>query len=313
MLNYTHPQFRGIEAKYVNDLLPQLLPIELARKAFWPKFYRRAGFAVLIILGLTFLAIKHFDHFIFAIFGFMAATVAVASYYASASKSIRGDTKQILMQHICEFIGLHYVETDEMMRADISYWQGLSLLPQPIHRDHFEDFINGQVNGTHVSLCEAKLERKVKTDKGHRWDIVFRGSLITLDFHRDFLGTTLVLRDAGIFNAKKKNGMKRIGLGEPRFEKIFEAYGTDQVEGRYLLTPVFMEKLVALEESVDGEKIRFAFSHEKLLIAVEHGNRFESGSMRQTITDPARAQTIINEIEAVLAIIESVTEPKKRR
>jgi len=74
-----------------------------------------------------------------------------------------------------------------------------------------------------------------------------------------------------------------------------------------------MEKLVALEESVDGEKIRFAFSHEKLLIAVEHGNRFESGSMRQTITDPARAQTIINEIEAVLAIIESVTEPKKRR
>jgi len=313
MLQHTHPLFRDIETKYVNDILPRLLPLEQARKAFWPKFYRRSGITMLIIAGLTFLAVKHFGHLIFLVFGIVAAMAATAVYYGAASKSIRGDTKQILMQHICEFIGLNYNMANDIMRPDIEYWQGLSLLPRPIHRDHFEDFISGQINGTHISLCEAKLERKVKTDKGHRWDVVFRGSLIALDFHRDFLGTTLVLRDAGIFNAKKRNGMKRIGLGEPRFEKIFEAYGTDQVEGRYLLTPFFMERLVELEESVDGEKIRFAFSDEKLLIAVEHGNRFEARSMRQTITDPARAQTVIAELESVLAIIDSVTEPKKQR
>jgi len=40
--------------------------------------------------------------------------------------------------------------------------------------------------------------------------------------------------------------MKRVGLVDPVFEKIFEAYGTDQVEARYLLTPTFMQRLVRL-------------------------------------------------------------------
>jgi len=206
-----------------------------------------------------------------------------------------------------------YAEQDETKTPALDYWQALHLLPSRIDRAHFEDFINGEIEAVGMQVCEAKLERKVKTDKGHRWDTVFRGSLIALDFHRDFLGTTIVLRDVGFFNAKKKSGMKRIGLGEPRFEKIFEAYGTDQVEGRYLLTPVFMEKLVALEHSVDGKKIRFAFSEGKLLIAVEHGNRFEINSLRQSMTDPARVQTVINEVEAILSIITAVAAPQKRR
>ena len=62
------------------------------------------------------------------------------------------------------------------------------------------------------------------------------------------------------------------------FSKIFEAYGTDQVETRYLLTPTFMQRLVDLEQSVDGKKIRFAFTGGQLLIAVETENRYEAGS-----------------------------------
>jgi len=134
-----------------------------------------------------------------------------------------------------------------------------------------------------------------------------------MDFHRKFLGTTIVLRDGGLFNSKRKGEMKRIGLASPKFEKIFEAYGTDQVEGRYLLTPIFMEKLMALEESVDGKKIRFAFSDGKLHVAVEHPNRFETKSLRQPMTDASRVQRVIDELEAVLSIISAVSVPEKKR
>jgi len=313
MFTHTHTSFDGIDKLYSDKILPQLLPVENARKAFWPKFYRNAALVFISFMAVTAFLFLRFDHIFILIFGGAITLATIGGFYLTGSKTLRGETKQILMEEICSFIGLSYIETDETQTPNLNYWQGLGLLRHGVDRSHFEDFISGDVNETGMQVCEAHLERKVKTDKGHRWDTIFRGSLITLDFHRDFLGTTIVLRDAGFFNSKKKNGMKRIGLGEPRFEKIFEAYGTDQVEGRYLLTPVFMETLVALEESVDGNKIRFAFSNGKLLIAVEHGNRFEITSLRQTITDPARVQTVITELEAILSITTSVAAPKRRR
>ena len=171
----------------------------------------------------------------------------------------------------------------------------------------------GRIADADIRVCEAKLEQKVKTDKGEHWKTVFQGSLLEMDFHRDFIGTTIVLRDAGIFNSKRKGEMKRIGLASPKFEKIFEAYGTDQVEGRYLLTPTFMETLIDLEETVDGKKIRFAFNEGRLWIAVEHPNRFETKSLRQPMTDIGRVQTIVDELEAIFTIVTAVAAPKKRR
>lgn len=313
MFTYKHAQFDGLDGFYISEILPELEPIERARQAFWPKFYRISAFLLIVIVIATGVLFQRFSHPFILLFGVLIAMGTVVGYYTSASASVRGDTKHILMARICGFIGFTYAQKDEANLPALDYWQNLHLLPARIDRTHFEDFIRGHIQETNMNVCEAKLERKVKTDKGHRWDTVFRGSLITLDFHREFLGTTIVLRDAGIFNAKKKNNMKRIGLGEPRFEKIFEAYGTDQVEGRYLLTPVFMETLVALEESVEGNRIRFAFSNGKLLIAVEHADRFEVTGLLQSITDPARVQTVVNEIEAILSIIKSVAAPKRRR
>jgi hypothetical protein len=313
MFTYKHTQFEGINNLYADNILPQLLPLETQRKAVWPKFYRfAAGVFIAAAIGMGFIFKQNLHPLFFAFAGGLAIII-LRVYYTSISNPVRGETKQILMGEICRFIGLSYTEQDALHPPVIDEWQALSLLPHRLDRIAFEDFISGEINGTDMQLCEAKLERKVKTDKGHRWDTVFRGSLITLDFHRDFLGTTLVLRDAGVFNAKKKNGMKRIGLGEPQFEKIFEAYGTDQVEGRYLLTPVFMEKLVALEESVEGDKIRFAFHGGRLWVAVEHLNRFETRSLRQSLTDSSRVQNVIDEIDAILSIITAVSITKRRR
>ncbi len=311
MFTYKYKQFKGVEDLYQSRILPELELIEHERLAFWPKFYRVMVIIIILVAAITVYLFLRYKSLLIVFLGFFTASIAIGGYYVAGSKSIRGDTKHILMSYICGFIGLGYAPRNELKEPHLDYWQQLYLLPPRIDRMRFEDFIDGDIQGTNVTLCEAKLERKVKTDKGHRWDVVFQGSLMALDFHREFLGTTLVLRDAGFFNAKKKGNMKRIGLGEPRFEKIFEAYGTDQVEGRYLLTPIFMETLTGLEDSVDGKRIRFAFANNKLLIAVEHGNRFEFKNLRQSVTDPKRVQMVIDELEAVLSIIIAVSQPKR--
>ncbi len=111
-------------------------------------------------------------------------------------------------------------------------------------------------------------------------------------------------------NAKHILDMKKVGLADPVFQKTFQAYGTDQVESRYLLTPDFMEQLLDLETSVDGKNIRFGFWEKQLLIAVETKDRFESGSMLQSLTEPARAQKILDEITAVYDVIDGVSNPR---
>ena len=60
------------------------------------------------------------------------------------------------------------------------------------------------------------LERKHKDKDGKtHWSTAFRGVLLEIDSGREFLGRTIVLRDAGMFNSKRKGDLKRIGLVDP--------------------------------------------------------------------------------------------------
>ena len=285
VFTHTHSAFEGIENVYADEILPQLLPLEAQRQAFWKSFKRLAPLLVAVVCAVTIFIFLKTSHIGALIFGVFANVGGLTGLYHYKSKLVRQGSKAILMKAISDHIGLLF-QSDLHMPDDFLYGlQELKLISGRIDRSHYEDSISGKFDGTDVKICEAKLERKVKSDKGDKWQTVFRGSLIEMDFHREFLGTTIVLRDGGIFNSKRKGEMKRIGLASPKFEKIFEAYGTDQVEGRYLLTPTFMETLMDLEESVDGNKIRFAFHNNSLHIAVEHPNRFETKSLREPMTD----------------------------
>jgi len=71
-------------------------------------------------------------------------------------------------------------------------------------------------------------------------------------------------------------------------------------------------KLIDLERSVDGKKIRFGFIDGQLLIVVETPNRFEPGSMLQPLTTPERTQKILDEVGAVYDVVDGVMKPQGR-
>lgn len=198
------------------------------------------------------------------------------------------------------------------MSPHIHTFESLGLLSSTYDRSSFEDRVSGAAHGAQFEFYEAHLEKRHRTKNGERWSTHFRGQMLVIDFDRTFLGRTVVLRDKGMFNRKTKGDMKRVGLVDPVFEKIFEAYGTDQVEARYLLPPDFMQRLVDLEHLVDGKNIRFGFIGGQLLIAVETHNRYEAGSMFQPLTETARTQKILDEIGAIYDVIDGVLKPHSR-
>jgi hypothetical protein len=161
----------------------------------------------------------------------------------------------------------------------------------PSHdRASFEDCWRGSVMDRSFLLYEAELEDKRSSGKSDRWVTVFQGSIIQVEFARKFLGVTLIERAGrrkrlfgllGDADTVKLGGidMARIDMVDPRFEDEFAVWSNDQVEARYLVHPEYIERLIAVEQAFAGENIRALFSGGSLLVVLESGNLFESGSL----------------------------------
>lgn len=92
---------------------------------------------------------------------------------------------------------------------------------------------------------------------------------------------------------------------DPAFENIFDAYTNDQVEARYLVDPLMIERLVAIYEKYKGNKMAVAFYDSKMLvlIASKH-NHFEPADIEIPATDPRSILNMKQEIGDILSIID---------
>jgi len=305
-----HAELKGFSKYFHDEIFPLLAAQDGSRRAALSKakIYGAAiaGIAALIAIFL-YMRSNNVRLIVFALGGGVVANLGL---YSWLMKSVRGHAKERIVSAICAFIGWTFRSaiTD---KPDLDLLGNYGLIPKGFNvtgsgkRTSFEDQMSGQAHGAQFKSVEAHLERK----HDDNWSTVFRGQIMTLTFPRQFLGQTVVLRDKGMFQRKKRGDMKRVGLVDPVFEKIFEAYSTDQVEARYLLDPIFMQKLVDLERSVDGKKIRFGFIEGQLFIVVETPNRFEAGSMLKPLTAPDRTQKILDEVGAIYDIVDAVLAP----
>lgn len=242
-------------------------------------------------------------------FGFIAVVIGLIIAYQPLAKLAK-KLKQEYCAAIADAMGATYSIAGFSPPA-LPRLKALKLLPG-YDRSAFEDLFAGAHKGASYELYEGHLERRSTDSKGRtRYTTVFRGQLIRMHFPREFLGVTIVRRDAGVFNVfggGQLDGKKleRVRLVASEFEKAFEVWGTDQVEARYLLHPVMMERLIALEAGLHGKRIRCAFEGGDLLVAVEGGNLFEPGDMFKPLVDPSRARRIVDEIASVVKVMDQV-------
>lgn len=300
-----HREFKGFSAFYTAEILPALEVQETARLAVVDKIKQTVPLicgATLIAMAIAIYLRAPFLAYAIISGGGVIIGTATASHMM---RDIRSNTKQNIVGGVCRFLGWSFTEKIEEP-ANFEYFTYLDLITTNYTRASFEDLIAGEAHGAGFQFYEAHLEKREGSGKNRKWVTKFRGQVLALSFDQEFLGKTIVLRDNGMFNRKQRADMKRVGLVDPVFEKIFEAYGTDQVEARYLLTPTFMQRLVDLEYSVDGKNIRFGFVGGQLLIAIETENRYEPGSMFKPLIETARTQKTLDEIGAIYDVIDGV-------
>ena len=112
----------------------------------------------------------------------------------------------------------------------------------------------------------AVAELSLLDAKGYR---TFGGVLASFRLAHPRPGLTVVTRDHGMLGnllARAGSGIERMPLEDPTFEGVFEAYGTDQVGGRVILTTTMLERLKALDELAHAHGFACAFLEDHLLI-----------------------------------------------
>ncbi|VUX45940.1 membrane hypothetical protein [Candidatus Defluviicoccus seviourii] len=145
---------------------------------------------------------------------------------------------------------------------DITAFQGVGLM-EPFATAQVEHVLSGPIGRVPFLLTEVRLVNQ----EGYQ---VFRGALASFATGRGGEAITVVGRDWGLIgNAVARFGstIERVTLEDPTFEAIFEAYGTDQVEARVVLTTTMLERLRALDTLARGLSFRCAFAGGRILLA----------------------------------------------
>ena len=73
---------------------------------------------------------------------------------------------------------------------------------------------------------------------------------------------------------------QEVRLEDVVFSRKWNVYADDQVEARYVLTPVMMERMVRVKKMFHGNRLDFGFWDKEMLIAIHTGkDMFETTSL----------------------------------
>ncbi len=269
------PWLDGFDEFRSRELTPMIGALETARQQARNEALKRASWTLplaALACGLVWLYLPS-DFLIFAAF------LAVGGSWAFIQHPIvkhQKDVKQKLITRMCGFFGLEYFMVPKV--DPIPELRRVGLLPGH-NRESKEDQVSGVYEGVRLQMTDLRLREETGSGKDKREVTVFEGPVFCFSFPKRFNGTTIIKADGSffgnLFNGIGMGDRERVKLEDPKFEKCFEVFGTDQVEARYLLTPAFMEQLMVLRESL-GDKMQAAFNGDSFYVVANNGqNKFE--------------------------------------
>ncbi len=289
---------------YERELLPLLKQKEAVRRKYTGRFW------FLIIIALLVLPI-------------------LGGMFYFFGQYIDNDFGEIIFLGICAifiylirapFVKYRKEMKNDIMGSFIRFFQGFSYrYGQTLNRGLMEkslifprydilkadDSFCGRYNDIGITVCEQTLQRLCEDLKGRKFtQTVFEGIAVEMDMKKPFKGQTILLKDAGLFNAFKSfSDMERVTLEDVKFEKEFEVYSTNQIEARYILTTAFMERLLRLKELYKGKSIQISFYANKILLAIDtRYNMFEAFSFFRSNINYKKLEKVFDEFWTIFSI-----------
>jgi hypothetical protein len=141
------------------------------------------------------------------------------------------------------------------------------------------DFVIGHYRGISVMFSDVRLTRteyeyNSDTNEHEKHEVVlFKGLWLVADFDHELTSVPLTIRE-------ERSGGSAIPMESEAFNRQFSVFCADDHTAFYILTPHFMERLVAVDVAADG-KSYFKFDRNRLQIAIKTGRDiFEASNFK---------------------------------
>ncbi|BDY13092.1 DUF3137 domain-containing protein [Hydrogenimonas cancrithermarum] len=181
--------------------------------------------------------------------------------------------------------------------------------------DHYDgnDLIRGKIGETPIEFSDLTVEKETTDAKGRKdRHTIFAGTFIMTEFHKSFKHTTMVFPDIaerylGVLGGWLQGmaSKKLVRMDNPAFEKEFKVYADDPIEAHYLLTPIIMEKLVALKKRADAP-LYLSFKYDKLFIAIANGGDWFEPTLLKSLLSIDIFKAYIENLNLILGIVEEL-------
>lgn len=188
------------------------------------------------------------------------------------------------------------------------------LLPQNYDRFSGSDLVEGVREGVSLHFSDLLVEEKHQGKNGkEEWRTLFQGLFFCADFHKHFKGKTYVLPDiaerslgfvGSLLQELNRSHGKLMKLDHVEFEKYFVVYGDDPVETRYILSPAFMERIVAFYTK-KKKNLSIGFVAGKMYLALEYKKALFAPSLSTSVLAFADIKAYFELLEMVFGIVEA--------
>lgn len=234
--------------------------------------------------------------FVFPIF------IAV-SVHCFLVKHYKRQAKKVFLPKLISYIGnLKVIDEDNPLRYELqNYVAGLKIIPH-FNQFYCDDYFEGNYNDVKFSVSELKLAHESGSGKRRRVEIIFQGLLISFKSFKEFRHNVAIKRDVML----KLPANNRIILEDPAFEKLFDVYGADQIEARYLITPAFMNRMVQLSKKPFAKGLYASFENRMVNIFVPSKKDWFELSITKLATDIVSYRAIVLELLSLFSIADTL-------
>lgn len=243
---------------YDRKLNALLYPLEERRRAYIQQFLLSVLLLLIAVMGcLLYLPVANY---LTGIVALLIGCYLILRKYKAFKKTLASDFKREIITKLIQLADekLKYVP-DAGIAKEVFIKSGL--FPGKIAMYSSEDWVEGQIGDTAICFSEIHAQTATKDPGSHtetKQDL-FKGLFFAAEFNKQFSSQLFIYPDyfGGRFTKIQeslfrgmlgKDSVEVIRLEDPKFEKHFSVFGTDQVDARYILSPALMERLLVLRE-----------------------------------------------------------------
>jgi len=299
---------------YYNRLYPELEILEAQRKAIKK---RVINIGIIYLLFVALIALYLYQNVSLDILSFFLifALAGTKWLYAYLIRDYSVDFKEKIIAPLIAEIDktLHYAPTQHISALEFI---NSRLFGTKIDRIRGNDYVKGKIDNIPIEFSDLLVEKKHTDSKGREsWERVFLGLFIVSEFPKNFHGQTIVLPDSAqkVFGdliggwLQKNNSSygELVKMDNVAFEKEFVVYSTDQIEARYILTPLMMQKLLNFKKRTK-HPIYVSFIGGKIYLAIEYNSDMFEASVFHSLLEYKIAMEYIQTLHLAVGIVEEL-------